>query len=157
MKAASIAELKTELKRVPQADLIEIVLRLARYKKENKELLSFLLFEADDLEGYIQSVQKEIEDGFGEINTANMHWAKKGIRKVLRITNKHIRYTGSKVAEVELLLHFCRELQELDIRLDKSTQLTNLYSAQLKKIRAAIATMHEDLQYDYLSQVEELE
>ena len=157
MKAASIAELKTELKRVPQADLIEIVLRLARYKKENKELLSFLLFEADDLEGYIQSVQKEIEDGFGEINTANMHWAKKGIRKVLRITNKHIRYTGSKVAEVELLLHFCRELQELDIRLDKSTQLTNLYSAQLKKIRAAIATMHEDLQYDYLSRLEELE
>lgn len=157
MKAASIAELKTELKRVPQAELIETVLRLARYKKENKELLSYLLFEADDLEGYIHSVQKEIEDGFADINTANMHYAKKGIRKVLRITNKHIRYTGSKVAEVELLLHFCRELQELDIRLDKSTQLTNLYLAQLKKIRAAIASMHEDLQYDYLSQLEELE
>ncbi|HWJ03639.1 MAG TPA: hypothetical protein VNU93_08135 [Verrucomicrobiae bacterium] len=157
MKSASIAELKTELKRVPQAELIETVLRLARYKKENKELLSYLLFEADDLPGYIQSVQKEIEDGFADVNTANMHYAKKGIRKVLRITNKHIRYTGSKVAEVELLLHFCRELQELDIRLDKSTQLTNLYLAQLKKIRAAIATMHEDLQYDYLGQLEELE
>ena len=39
MKAASIAELKAELKRVPQAELIETVLRLARYKKENKELL----------------------------------------------------------------------------------------------------------------------
>jgi hypothetical protein len=157
MKAASIAELKTELKRVPQADLIETVLRLARYKKENKELLTYLLFEADDLPAYIQNVQKEIEDGFAEINTAHMHYAKKGVRKVLRITNKHIRYTGSKVAEVELLLHFCRELQELDIRLDKSTQLTNLYLAQLKKIRAAIATMHEDLQYDYLGQLEELE
>ena len=157
MKAASIAELKTELKRVPQAELIEIVLRLARYKKENKELLSFLLFEADDLPAYIQSVQKEIEDGFDEINTANLHWAKKGVRKVLRITNKHIRYTGSKVAEVELLLHFCRTLKESGIKMNKSPQLANLYAAQVKKIRAAIATMHEDLQYDYVSQLEELE
>ncbi|HEY1113156.1 MAG TPA: hypothetical protein VGE66_06325 [Chitinophagaceae bacterium] len=157
MKAASIAELKTELKRVPQAELIETVLRLARYKKENKELLSFLLFEADDLAGYIQSVQKEIEDGFDEINTANMHWAKKGVRKVLRLTNKHIRYTGSKVAETELLIHFCRNLKGSGIKLAKSPQLANLYAAQVKKIRAAIATMHEDLQYDYISQLEELE
>jgi hypothetical protein len=157
MKAASIAELKTELKRVPQAELIETVLRLARYKKENKELLSYLLFEADDLQGYIQSVQKEIEDGFDEINTSHMHYAKKGVRKVLRITNKHIRYTGSKTAEVELLLHFCRVLKESGIKLAKSPQLANLYAAQVKKIRAAIATMHEDLQYDYISELEELE
>lgn len=157
MKAASIAELKAELKRIPQADLAEVVLRLARYKKDNKELLSYLLFEADDLPGYIQSVQQEIEDGFEEINTANMLWAKKGVRKVLRITNKHIRYTGSKVAEVELLLHFLSVLKASGIKLNKSPQLTNLYAAQVKKIRAAIATMHEDLQYDYLSQLEEVE
>jgi hypothetical protein len=157
MKAASIAELKTELKRVPQAEQIEIILRLARYKKENKELLTYLLFEADDLPAYIQSAQQEIENGFKEINTSHMHYAKKSVRKVLRITNKHIRYTGSKIAEAELLLHFCKTLKESDIPLHKSTQLTKLYTAQLKKIRAAIVTMHEDLQYDYLSQLEDLE
>jgi hypothetical protein len=156
MKAASLAEIKTELKRVPQGELVETLLRLARYKKENKELLTYLLFEADDLNTYIQNVQQEIADGFEEINTANIHWAKKGVRKVLRITNKHIRYTGSKVAEAELLTYFCRALKESGIKLNKSTQLTNLYNAQLKKIRAAVATMHEDLQYDYLSQLDDL-
>jgi hypothetical protein len=157
MKAASIAELKAELKRVPQAELIETVLRLARYKKENKELLTYLLFEADDEQAYIQSVQKEIEDGFEEINTSHMHYAKKGVRKVLRITNKYIRYTGSKVVEAELLLYYLHTLKESGIKLNKSTQLTNLYQAQVKKIRAAVGTMHEDLQYDYLSQLEDLE
>jgi hypothetical protein len=157
MKAASIAEIKAELKRVPQAELIETVLRLARYKKENKELLTYLLFEADDEAAYIQSAQQEIEDGFEEINTAHLHYAKKGVRKVLRVTNKHIRYTGSKAVEAELLLHFLRTLKASGIKLNKSTQLTNLYQAQVKKIRAAIGTMHEDLQYDYLSQLEDLE
>jgi len=38
----------------------------------------------------------------------------------------------------------------------KSTALTNLYNAQLKKIRAAIDTMHEDLQHDYQRSVERL-
>lgn len=157
MKAASIAELKAELKRVPQAELIETVLRLARYKKENKELLTYLLFEADDEAAYIQNAQQEIEHRFEEINTTHLHYAKKGVRKVLRITNKHIRYTGSKVVETELLLHFLRTLKASGIKLNKSTQLNNLYQAQVKKIRTAIGTMHEDLQYDYLSQLEDLE
>ena len=156
MKAASVVEIKNSLKRVPQADLIEICLRLARYKKENKELLTYLLFEADDLQGYIHGVQKEIEDEFEEINTTNVYYAKKSVRKILRTTNKYIRYSGSKVAEVELLLYFCLQLKESGIKIEKSTQLVNLYNGQIKKIRAAIETMHEDLQYDYISELDKL-
>ena len=48
MKAASISEIKTELKGLPPAQLTELCLRLARFKKENKELLTYLLFEAND-------------------------------------------------------------------------------------------------------------
>jgi hypothetical protein len=32
----------------------------------------------------------------------------------------------------------------------------NLYQAQLKKINAAIAGFHEDLQYDYLKEIKKL-
>jgi hypothetical protein len=35
--------------------------------------------------------------------------------------------------------------------------MVNLYKGQIKKIRAAIDTMHEDLQYDYQRAVERLE
>ena len=48
MKASTVSELKEELKHLPPAQLLELCLRLARFKKENKELLTYLLFEAHD-------------------------------------------------------------------------------------------------------------
>ena len=52
MTTASLAELKRALRNVPLGDLPDLCIRLARYKKENKELLSYLLFEADDEPGF---------------------------------------------------------------------------------------------------------
>ena len=74
----------------------------------------------------------------------------------MRIANKHIRYTASKEAEAEILIHYLTNFKGLKISWNKSTALVNLYNAQIKKIKAAIATMHEDLQYDYLRSVERL-
>ena len=48
MKTVSLSELKRALQNVPLGDLPDLCLRLAKYKKENKELLTYLLFEADD-------------------------------------------------------------------------------------------------------------
>ena len=156
MKAASISEVKQELSNRTQKDLLALCLRLAKYKKENKELLTFLLFEADDIHAYINGVKKEIDELFEEVNTTSLHFAKKTIRKILRITNKHIKYTGSKEAETELLIHYCTAMKNTGIRIHRSAALSNLYNAQLKKIHTAIATMHEDLAYEYKKQVEEL-
>lgn len=149
MKPASVNEIKQKLKDIDKKDLIEICQRLARYKKENKELLTYLLFEEDDLPNYIKNVKEEIDEGFLQINISNVYFAKKTIRKALRIANKHIRYTGSKTAETEILLHYLTNFKGLNLNWQKSTALVNLYKSQLKKIDAAIATMHEDLQYDY--------
>jgi hypothetical protein len=156
MKPASLNDIKQKLKETDKKDLLEICQRLARFKKENKELLTYLLFEEDDLPGYIKSVKEEIDEGFQQINTSNVYFAKKTIRKVLRIANKHIRYTGSKTAEVEILLHYLTDFRGMNLSWQKSTALSNLYKAQLKKIEAALATMHEDLQYDYRRQFDRL-
>ena len=149
MKAASANEIKQRLKVLDNKDLVELCLRLSRYKKENKELLSFLLFEADDLPHYISSVKEEIDELFAGVNTSSVFFAKKTIRKALRIVNKYIRYAGDKTVEVELLLHYCTNFKELKLDWKRSTLLSNIYHAQLKKIGAAIDSMHEDLQYDY--------
>ena len=156
MKAASVNEIKQELKELNPAQLAELCLRLARFKKENKELLTFLLFEAHDLSGYVASVKQQMDENFAEINTSNIYFAKKTLRKILRIANKYIRYTGNKEAEVEILLHYITSFKGVKLSWHKSTALTNLYNAQIKKIKAAIDTMHEDLQYDYLQSVERL-
>jgi len=156
MKAATVNEIKQELKELNATQLAELCLRLARFKKENKELLTYLLFEAHNLPAYIHSVKDQIDEDFAQINTTNIYFAKKTLRKILRIANKYIRYTGSKEAETEILLYYCTNFKGLKISWHKSTALTNLYNAQLKKINAAIATMHEDLQHDYQRSVERL-
>jgi len=157
MKAASINEIKTELKSKSAAQLAELCLRLARFKKENKELLTYLLFEADDEESYRRSVEVEIETGIQAVNTSNLYIAKKMLRKVLRTTNKFIKYSGDKTTEAELLLFFCRQLNEKGIAIQKSPALTNLYAGLLKKIKAAVDSLHEDLQYEYKRQIAALE
>jgi len=156
MKAATVNDIKQELGNLPVKQLSDICLRLAKFKKENKELLTYLLFEAYDGPAYINSVKQEIDEQFAAINDNSLYWAKKSLRKILRIANKHVRYIGSKEAEVELLTYFCRRLKDSGIPYHTSTVLTNLYHQQLKKIKAAIATFHEDLQYDYLKEVERL-
>jgi hypothetical protein len=156
MKAASIADIKKELKEKPGPELVELCLRLARFKKDNKELLSYLLFEEHDWPAYVQHIKSEIDEGFDDMNTGNLFWVKKSLRKILRLTNKHIRYMGEKEAEVELLLYFIRKIKESGIAIKKSTQLNNLYQSQVKKVETAIATLHEDLQHDYYRQLEAL-
>ncbi|MEO5892839.1 MAG: hypothetical protein ABIQ31_21495 [Ferruginibacter sp.] len=156
MKAATINEIKQELNVIAPAKLLDLCIRLAKYKKDNKELLNYLLFEAHDESAYIENVKAEIDEQFIAINLSNLHFVKKSLRKILRTTAKYIRYTGSKQAEVELLLYFCSRLVSSAIPFHKSTALVNLYQSQLKKIGKVIATLHEDLQYDYLKELKKL-
>ncbi|MBC7424461.1 MAG: hypothetical protein H7334_13530, partial [Ferruginibacter sp.] len=126
MKAASISDIKQELSNVPPAKLLELCLRLAKYKKDNKELLNYLLFEAHDEQAYIINIKNEVEEDFAAINKSNIYFAKKSLRKILRTLAKHIRYTASKQAEVELLLHFCSTLKNSAIPLQRNTVINNL-------------------------------
>jgi hypothetical protein len=155
MKAATVQEIKQELRTVNEKRLIDICLRLARFKKENKELLTYLLFEEHNEEGYIAEVKDMIGEEFNQLEAStNLYFAKKTIRKILRIAQKHIRYTGSKQAEAAILLHFCATLKEHGIPFKKSTALVNLYQQQIKKINQAVDTLHEDLQYDFRREME---
>ena len=157
MKVASIHELKQELNSIAPATVAALCLRLAKYKKENKELLNYLLFEAHNEQGYIQSVQIEMQTQFSEINTSHLYFAKKSLRKILRFANKHIKYTGLKQAEATLLIFFCTQLKLSGIPLQKSTALTSLYNQQIKKIKLALASLHEDLQHDFKKELEALD
>ena len=156
MKAATIHELKQELSTHSQKELVELCLRLGKFKKENKELLTYLLYEAHDEPGYIASVKLEIGEQFEGINLSHLYFIKKTIRKILRSIGKHVRYTGSKQAEIEWLIYLCKKINEAGIPVQKNTALLNLYNNQIKKIQTAISTLHEDLQYDYKKEMQEL-
>lgn len=154
MRAATVHEIKQELTGRKPAELVALCLRLSRFKKENKELLTYLLFEAHDEAGYIENVKQEMDALFEEINISHLYFVKKSLRKILRVVSKHVRYMGSKQAEAELLLHFCAKLKASGIPFEKSQVILNLYNQQLKKLYAAIEELHEDIQYDLRKQID---
>ncbi len=157
MKTASLAEIKQELQNLTAKEITEICLRLARFKKDNKELITYLLFEAHNVEAYTRQVKEMMNETFKDVNTNNFYLAKKTLRKILRLVNKYIKYVGSKQTEVELRIHFCLMLKSSGIRIHKNKVLTNMYMQQLKKIKAALTSLHEDIQYDFAKQVDELQ
>ena len=157
MKTATVRELKQELSHKTDIELVELCLRLSKFKKENKELLTYLLYEADNEEGYILNVKENIDQEFSEINTSSYYFIKKSVRKILRNTKKYIRYSKIKETEVELLLYFCEVLKEMKPSYNRNTVLINLLERQISIVKKKVATMHEDLQYDYEREIEKIE
>jgi hypothetical protein len=153
MKAASLKEIKTELNSLHPKRIEELCLHLARFRKENKELLSYLLFEAGDETGYIMGVKSELDDLFSEVRKSNSYLAKKTIRKILGTANKYIKYSGSRQTEVEILIYFCKKLTKSGIPLPVNSALGNLYLRQIVKIKKSLSTLHEDLQFDYSEEI----
>jgi hypothetical protein len=149
MKSASVKELKVSLELLSPQELISLCLRLSRFKKDNKELLSYLLFEAQDEEAYISSVKTEIDDMFEVINIKSVYIAKKNLRKIIRLVNKNIKYSGQDSTAATLLIYLCSKINSSGLDLSKSTALANIYQSLIKKINQHIETMHEDLQYDF--------
>ena len=154
MKAASLNEIKKELIDLPAERLVELLLQTTKYKKENKELLTYLLFEAGDKQIFIASIKKEVNTLFEEINRdLNLYFTRKSIRKILRLVNKYAKYIDEKETEVELLIYFLQQMHQSGIPYQKSTALNNLFDAQKNKIKKTLTGFHEDLQHDYLREL----
>lgn len=156
MKAVTIKQLKDELSHKSTADLKELCLHLARFKKENKELLTYLMFESHDEESFIQTIKEEVDVQFDEINTKSFFYIRKSSRKILTSIKKHIRYSKKKETEVELLLYFCKKLKQFRPSIKHSTRLQNVFETQVRMIKKAIEKLHEDLQYDFQLELDEL-
>ena len=156
MKIESIVTIKKELQHLPKEDLLELCLRLGKFKKENKALLTYLLFESHDEDGYVASVKSTLDELFDSMNTDSYFYMKKTIRKILRQIRIYSRYSLKKSTEVELLLYFCERLNELRPSIHRNRTLSNLYERQILSLKKKISVLHEDLQYDYNMQLEEL-
>ena len=149
MKAAPLNEIKKELAELDSKTLQALCMRLAKYKKENKELLTYLLFEAHDEGEYVKNVKAEMDELFRSLPSGNVYYIKKSLRKILRIVNRQIKYADNKQSELELRLHFCAKIKEAGVPLRSSTVLFNLNEQQVKKIKTLLTQLPEDLQFDY--------
>jgi len=157
LKAVPVVTIKKELQHLSSDELTELCLRLSRFKKENKELLTYLLFESQNEDAYIQSIKMFVDEQFITINRDSYFYIKKSVRKILRLIKKFARYSLKKETEVELLLYFCQKLKEFSPSIKNNVTLTNIFERQLLLAKKIISTLHEDLQYDYNLVIEQLD
>jgi hypothetical protein len=156
MKAVSLKEIKTELEHRSKEELLLLCLHLTKFKKENKELLTYLLLESDYEEGFRETIKKEVDELFTTINTASYFYMKKTIRKILRVVKTNIRYSKNKETEVELILYFLEKLKEVKPSIKHSIVLKNLYFRELVATEKKMLKLHEDLQYEYQIELQKL-
>ena len=154
MNPASIEDIKKELQHLPQKKVLDLTLRLARFKKENKELLTYLLFESHDVAGYIKILQGDMDEKFAAVDPSSVSKAKKEYRKILRVVNRQIKYIGSKSAAVELLLYFSMKLRTRESTLH--SRLQTIFIQQLTKAEKLLPLIEDDLQFDYRQKIDAL-
>lgn len=144
---ASLADIKRELNTYNQSQLLETCLRIIKFKKDNKELATYLLFAAGEEAEYIKEINTTTSDGMMLAKSKPLYQQRKTLAKVLRLVNKYARYSGKKETHIELLLHYTERL--IDIFDIKLSHIASLLHRNVKRITAMIATLHPELQYDY--------
>lgn len=155
MKPEKLSDLKKVLLVLSVPELTEICLRLAKYKKENKELLAYLLFDVNEPMKYAEDVKSFL---IADFNTMQKHYfySTKSLRKIIRLINRYAKYTGSKQVETELTIWFCiNYLTYADLRTTHKP-LQGLLTRQFEKIIKLLPKLHEDLQFDYQKEFETL-
>ena len=146
--AYGLQDIKKEIQHLRPEQITELCLRLARYKKENKELVAYLLFEADNETAFIEKVKGEAGFMFSQLPVQSYN-AAKGMRKILRLLSKYTKFMGSKEAEIDLLMNFCNNYINYTDRKVSYKALRLILIRQIIKTKGLIAKLHEDLQFDY--------
>lgn len=156
MKIASLADIKKELSYLNEKELKDLILELSKFSTDNKAYLFFKLFERDNPRLFIEMVMEEIEFEFVKANTKHYHFAKKSAQGIRRKLNKLLKLTKDKTAQIELILFFCEKMKLYGYLTFHHPVIENLYTTQIRKTEKLISGLHEDLQYDFQHQLNEL-
>ncbi len=156
MKSASVHQIKQEIANCGPKQLEDLILRLSKYKKDNKELITYLLFEQGDEAAYLASVKELLDEEFKSLNTSSYYLMKKTVRKVLRLLKKYARYSSKVETEINLLFYFCQRMTEIQPSIFLNGVLNGLYSRQLALAEKKLLGLHPDLQFDYRDELESL-
>jgi hypothetical protein len=98
-----------------------------------------------------------MDNQFDMINTKHYQLIKKGIRKILRTVKIQIKYSKKKETEVELLLHFCKKMNDYQPSILKQHPvIENIYIREINTVKKKLILLHEDLQFDYQLEIQSL-
>lgn len=153
MRPASIHDIRGQLQHLSNDELKELIIRLARFKQENKGLITYRIFDSLDEDAFVFSVLQLIREAFLGINPAP-YLAKKTVRKAIRIGNQAIKYSGIPTTELSILCCLLEEMQSSPVDISSSPVLINLARGLEKRAQRCFDALHEDLQFEYRNQLQ---
>jgi hypothetical protein len=142
---------------LPPQRLAELCSALAKYKKEIKEYLGYLLFDDSDRVAYVEEVGHELRALVEAIDPSqNAYFTKKNLRRIQRAMNRYCRFVGEPGAAAEIRLQFLRALQNTAIPFRQHAQLQNIVDQEKKRTRMLIEDIHEDIRTDFEKALDEI-
>ncbi|MBM3169933.1 MAG: hypothetical protein FJZ76_11800 [Bacteroidetes bacterium] len=156
MNIPSLAALKKELSYLEEKELINLLLDLSKFTRDNKAFLYFKLNEKDQPSLFVDTVKEELDELFQKANTTSFYLSKKSAQTIRRKLNKALKFNKNKEDQLELLLYFCEQLQKYGYLKYQHPILQSLFLRQVEKIQKSIAALHEDLQFDYSMRLDEI-
>lgn len=157
MQIPSLSDLKKELSFLDEKEAKNLLLELVKYSTENKAFFYFQLYSRDNVDFFAKNIKDELEVLFFSANTKHIHVAKKSIQGIRSKFTKFLKLTKNKADQADVLLFFCEKMNEHDFLSFRYPVITNIFNSQLNKAKKLIFSLHEDLQSDYESRVQELE
>ncbi|GHB29330.1 hypothetical protein [Mongoliitalea lutea] len=151
-----IAEIKKSLNYLDEKELRSLLLDIIGFTTDNKRYAYFKLHEQQDEHFFLVESKEFLGEEFGKASMANFWSSKKSLQKLRSTLNKMLKFTKRKEFQLELILFFCEQTKEYGYLDYRHPVIHNLYHTQLRKAENLISKLHEDLQYDYQMQLEEL-
>lgn len=150
-----LSDLKKELAELSKPELIQLCLRVAKLKRENKELLAYLIYDASDPLFYAQKLKPEIKEVF-EQPFQHAYYLTKSIRKSMRLITKYYRFTSNKQGETELLIYLADQFHNTWRKEYLYQALGKVIIRCLEKAEANLKKIDEDFRADFEQPIEEL-
>lgn len=155
MKPKKISDIKKALKLLSEQELMTVIQKLAAFKVENKDLLTYLLFYKNAEQTYTDEMINQLSNDFQELNKSNAYYIRKGLRKLEKKLNKHARILKNGHMEIQIWIAFLRHFKQ-EIAPDHRRQLSKLQERLFIKAEKKICDLHPDLQYDYKKELNTL-
>lgn len=154
MEIAGLADIRKELIHQSPDELVELVLRLARFRQDNKALAGYWLFDRQNPTEFLRQVHQALDHGFDELNFSTGYWVKKGLRKWQRQVNLYGRICGEAWMQADMQSYYVWVCLRAQKRLSDPNYLAPLLASAEKKRVTLVKKLDDDVQHDIQRQFE---
>ncbi len=150
MSPYSLADIKKELKQMPNNEVLDLFIEVLKLSKENKIYAAFRLFDANNEQDAQKKILLALEADVVDLTFANYWSFNKMIARIYKNLNKDTKPIKNKETLCGIYLGFATLLDERSGTLKKiSHQYQRYYGFAYNKALQYLNSLHEDVQYDF--------